>query len=165
MKRQEFLAATVGIIAQPAAARADDRMRVLWLRRDGDEVRVPYTRDSSFVYLSGFDAICWLLRDKSVPAEKGYAALSIDLLQTLYEIQSAIGDGPLEIVRGFCVASPVNEPDALAQQHLAGLAVDVVLGPTDRQTCGSRGLLRSDELLGPYVHVTALKDRWKDARV
>jgi hypothetical protein len=54
--------------------------------------------------LSGYEAISWILRDERAPVATGYAAISIDLIQTLYEIQQLLdASRPLHVHAGFCV--------------------------------------------------------------
>jgi hypothetical protein len=102
MTRLELLRSLASsIIATSSVPTRDSRYRVLWLVRDDEDVRVPFTRDASFVYLAGFRTISWLLRDKHAPVADGFASISIDLIETLFEIQGLLGGDPLVVTAAF----------------------------------------------------------------
>ena len=153
------------IIATTSAATSDTRYRELWLVRDDEEVRVPFTRDGSFVYLAGFRSISWILRDKRAPVAQGYASISIDLIETLFDIQGLVGGGPLDVGAGFCTHSDPSELETHSEQHREGLAVDLHLSPAKIASVRAQGYVTHESVYASHVHVAALADRWRQSRV
>ncbi len=99
------------------------------------------------------------------PPEIGYVSMSIDLIETLYEVQQRVGSDALVVQRGFCRNHPAGESSDLGEQHMGGLAVDLVISQSDARVLVRCGLVRQSDVFRDHVHVAALEDRWQRSRI
>jgi uncharacterized protein YcbK (DUF882 family) len=178
MRRRDFLfafpaAAVAGM--SPAAVRAavpSSTQRVLWLRRAGtsDEINVPFCVDGRTVYYPGYNAICWLMRDRHVAAAQGYVRIDIVEIEALWEVQQALAlqgvRRPLIITSGFrsVQTNLATENAARNSMHCYGKAADMYVdGISTRDlfdTCWSRAVSGEMGYYDSHVHLDSASRRW-----
>ncbi|MHB8461863.1 MAG: YcbK family protein [Vulcanimicrobiaceae bacterium] len=130
MDRRLFLGACIGMlgVAPWWAAPAPRILRVV--RADDGEAADVLWFDGRSVVQSGYERLCWLLRDAHVAPAHGDAAIAPKLIQVLWEIQRAhelLGhNGRLVIHSGYrTIETNANTEGAvLNSQHIAGDACD-----------------------------------------
>ena len=178
MFRTDFLVAiTAATFAglSPRAVRAatpDGTERVLWLRRSGygDEVRAPFCVDGRTLYDPGYKEICWLMRDREIPAAEGYVKIDVVEIEVLWEVQQVLGlmgvRQPLIVTSGY--RSPetnaATEGAARNSMHIYGKAADMyVPGVSTRQLfdiCWSRERSGGMGYYDSHVHLDSGTRRW-----
>lgn len=178
MRRPDFLTALAGAALaglSPQAVRAaapNATRRILWLRREGygDEIVAPFCIDGRTVYMPGYRQICWLMRDRNIPAAQGYVAFDIVEIEALWEVQHALGllgiRQPLVITSGY--RSPetnaATEGAARNSMHLYAKAADMyVPGLSMRDlfdTCWSRSVSGGMGYYDSHVHLDTGTRRW-----
>ena len=166
--RLKFLSGLVAATSIPSIASASVPVwneRVLWLARQGttEEVRVPFCRDGYHIYLPGYQALCWILRDHKVDPSLGYVNFSINTIEALWEIQQTIiaqgVNRPLVITSGYRTLETNSHIDHAAHnsQHLYGTAVDMyVEGISMRQLyndCYSRAISGGIGYYEDHIHL------------
>jgi uncharacterized protein YcbK (DUF882 family) len=178
MRRRDFLfALTATTVAgmSPAAVRAavpNSARRVLWLRRAGtsDEIAVPFCIDGHSVYYPGYNAICWLMRDRHVPVAQGYVRIDIVEIEALWEVQQALAlqglRRPLVITSGYrsVQTNLATENAARNSMHCYGKAADLYVdGVSTRDlfaACWSRAVSGGIGYYDDHVHLDSASRRW-----
>lgn len=178
MDRRDFLTALVSaalVGMSPAAVRAavpSAANRVLWLRRAGssDEVMTSFCVDGRTVYQPGYQAICWLMRDRNVSPSLGYVQMDIIEIEALWEVQQALAlhgiRQPLVITSGY--RSPQTnaaiENAARNSMHLYAKAADMYVAGVPMQqlfdTCWSRAVSGGIGYYDSHVHLDSGTRRW-----
>ncbi len=178
MRRPDFLRALAGAAfagMSPAAVRAATPLankRVLWLRREGypDDVVAPFCVDGRTVYVPGYRAICWLMRDRNVAAAQGYVRFDIVEIEALWEAQQTLAlmgvRQPLVITSGYRTeqTNAATEGAARNSMHVYGRAADFyVRGVSTRDlfdACWSRAVSGGMGYYGSHVHLDSGARRW-----
>ena len=132
----------------PAAVRAavpNGNRRTLWIRHaeDATDTVAPFCIDGRTVYEPGYRMICWLMRDRHVPAAQGYVHYDIVEIEALWEVQRALAlNGiyrPLVITSGY--RSPetnaATEGAARNSMHLYAKAADMYVEGVSMQSTSS----------------------------
>ena len=171
MRRPDFLSAlvSVGVASlSPLAVRAavpNGIKRVLWLRHSGtsDEIDAPFCLDGKTVYDPGYRMICWLMRDRHVPAVEGYVQVDIFEIEALWEVQQALLlhgiREPLVITSGYRTpqTNEATEGAARNSMHLYAKAADMyVPGVSMRDlfdACWSRAVSGGIGYYDDHVHL------------
>jgi uncharacterized protein YcbK (DUF882 family) len=178
MRRTDFVyALTAAALARvsPLAARAavpNGTKRVLWLRRAGygDEIMAPFCIDGRTLYDPGYKIICWLMRDRDIPAEQGYVKIDIVEIEALWEVQQSLGllgvREPLVITSGYrsLQTNEATEGAARNSMHIYGKAADMyVPGISTRElfdVCWSREVSGGIGYYDDHVHLDSGTRRW-----
>jgi len=178
LQRQDFLtalAATALAGMSPAAVRAavpNGTKRILWLRRAGygDQIVTPFCIDGRTVYEPGYRMICWLMRDRNVPAAQGYVRVDIVEIEALWEVQQTLAlhgiGGPLMITSGYRTpeTNAATEGAARNSMHLYAKAADMyVEGISMRDlfgVCWSRAISGGIGYYDDHVHLDSGTRRW-----
>jgi uncharacterized protein YcbK (DUF882 family) len=178
MRRRDFLfALTAATLAgmSPAAVRAavpDSKRRVLWLRRAGtsDEIAVPFCVDGRTVYSPGYNAICWLMRDRHIAAAQGYVRIDIVEIEALWEVQQALAlqgvARPLIITSGYrsVQTNLATENAARNSMHCYGKAADMYVDGISTHdlfdACWSRAVSGGIGYYADHVHLDSASRRW-----
>ena len=147
--------------------------RALWLSRQGtnEEVRVPFCRDGYTVYVPGYRALCWVLRDHQVDPKEGYVNFSINTIEALWEIQQTINKQtgvrrPLVITSGYRTSWTNAHTDRSVQnsQHIRATAVDMYVdGLSSKQLytdCYSRAISGGIGYYDDHVHLDTGERRY-----
>jgi len=178
MHRNAFLrvlsaAALAGM--SPRAVRAaapNTTKRILWLRRagSGDEVVAPFCIDGRTLYDPGYREICWLMRDRNVPASQGYVKIDVVEIEALWEVQQSLAllgiREPLVITSGYRspASNAATEGAARDSMHLYGKAADLyVPGVSMRElfdACWSREISGGIGYYEDHVHLDSGTRRW-----
>lgn len=152
--------------------RPDARIRALWLRftATNEEVRVPFTRDGRTVWKPGYYALSWLLRDHHVDPSVGYVAISLDLIEALWEMQQVLMSSrirrPINITSGYRTAATNGRIEGAVKnsQHIEGKAVDLYVDGVSNKDlfdiCWSRSITGGDGLYDDHIHVDSGPRRW-----
>jgi uncharacterized protein YcbK (DUF882 family) len=178
MKRPDFLTAlATATLAgmSPRAVRAaipNARRRILWLRHqvDSSEVIAPFCIDGRTVYEPGYREICWLMRDRHVPAAQGYVQFDIVEIEALWEVQHALAlNGiyqPLVITSGYRTlqTNQATEGAARNSMHLYAKAADMYVDGVSMRdlfdTCWSRSVSGGMGYYDDHVHLDSGSRRW-----
>ena len=178
MRRPDFLTALVGAALagmSPAAVRAavpNATERVLWLRRGGygDDIQAPFCVDGRTIYEPGYRMICWLMRDRQVPAAQGYVKVDIVEIEALWEVQQALAlhgiRRPLVITSGYRTwqTNVATEGAARNSVHLYAKAADMYVDGVSMRdlfdACWSRGVSGGIGYYDDHVHLDSGARRW-----
>jgi uncharacterized protein YcbK (DUF882 family) len=133
------VAATAALTLGPGralagAARPANRaaVRVLWLQRQGydENVRAPFTVDGRTVYQTGYEELCWVLRDHQVDPRLGYVRFDVVTLEVAWEVQQilrSVGiDRPLIVHSGYRTQQTNAQTEGAARYslHMGARAMD-----------------------------------------
>lgn len=178
MQRSHFLAglsaaAIAGGSPHVVAAAVGNRnKRILWLRHieDSSDVVAPFCLDGRTVYLPGYNAICWVMRDRHVPPKRGYVQFDIVEIEALWEVQQTLAlhgiVRPLIITSGFRTleTNEATEGAARNSMHLYAKAADFyVEGVSMRDlfdVCWSRSISGGMGYYDDHVHLDSATRRW-----
>jgi len=178
VRRPDFLyslAAAALAGASPAAVRAAvpaSTRRSLWLRREGygDEIVAPFCVDGRTLYEPGYKVICWLMRDRNVPAAQGYVQIDVVEIEALWEVQQTLGlmgiREPIVITSGYRTpeTNSATEGAARNSMHIYGKAADMyVPGVSMRDlfdACWSREVSGGIGYYDSHVHLDSGSRRW-----
>ncbi len=177
VKRPDFLfglaaAAFAGL--SPRAVRAgvpNSTKRVLWLRSAyGEEVVAPFCVDGRTVYQPGYWQICYLMRDRHVPAKQGYVLIDIVEVEALWEAQQTLSlhgiHQPLVITSGYRTVETNDSIEGAARNsmHLYAKAADMYVPGISMQAlfdaCWSRAISGGMGYYDDHVHLDSGTRRW-----
>jgi uncharacterized protein YcbK (DUF882 family) len=178
MHRGDFLfalAAATFAGVSPGAARAAvpaGARRILWLRHQEDQsdVIAPFCIDGRTVYEPGYRMICWLMRDRHVPASQGYVRFDIVEIEALWEVQQTLAlqgiRKPLIITSAYrtTLTNEATEGAARNSMHVYAKAVDMYVegvGMRDLfDVCWSRSISGGIGYYDDHVHLDSGTRRW-----
>ena len=178
MHRSDFVrglagAAVAGAVPRCAAAAAPkSTKRILWLRHEEDssDVVAPFCLDGRSVYMPGYRMICWVMRDRHVPAKRGYVQFDIVEIEALWEVQQTLAIHgivrPLIVTSGFRTqeTNVATEGAARNSMHLYAKATDFyVEGVSTRDLfdiCWSRAISGGIGYYDDHIHLDSGARRW-----
>jgi uncharacterized protein YcbK (DUF882 family) len=178
MRRRNFLTALTAAALSGLSARAvraavpNGRRRVLWLRHvdDVSDTVAPFCIDGRTVYMPGYEAICWLMRDRHVPAAQGYVRFDIVEIEALWEVQQTLAllgiRRPLVITSGYRTEQTNESTEGAARNsmHLYAKAADMYVEGTSMRelfdVCWSRSISGGMGYYDDHVHLDSGTRRW-----
>lgn len=180
MNRKLFLTgAGASAVAIPAAASATTRRNPwnLWIQRldNGETVNVPVSLTGHTLFVPGYNAVCYALRDAHVAPSIGVRQISVATLEVLCATQQAFFDvgaaAPIVMHSGY--RSPETnartEGAARGSLHMQGMAVDFhvpgismpMLYSVVRQCSGIGGIGYYERGDGGWLHIdTGWRREW-----